>query len=399
LRESLKHWQNALPDMMESHVHVTGERSAALLEVGDVLEIGVLSLDQSLTITGWNAWLESATGKRAADVIGCPLVDVEPDLRPASRTALEQAVNGATVMLSQRLHGYLLAIQPPAGFESVGQMQQSVRILPMFTELGAPCGAVAFIQDVTERVAHEKELQVAMEMAQTANRAKSNFLAAMTHELRTPIGAMSSYADLLAGGLFGEVTETQRTQLLRIKGIASHLLGIVEQILTAARVEAGREQLTLCDADGVQLVREALLAIEPMAAEKGLQLTAQLPSTPIPMRTDAVKVRQIVINLLGNAVKFTRRGSISISVDQPDESRIAMHIADTGPGIAEEDIERIFEPFVQVHRTANRPYEGTGLGLSVSRGIARLLGGDVVVTSEAGAGSTFTAILPLATAG
>ena len=381
--------------MADGQIGFTSDRTAALLEVGDILDIGVMALDRSLTITGWNAWLENATGKRAEDVVGRALLEVEPQMRAIARSAIEQAVNGSTMILSQRLHGFLLEIPAPAGYEHLTHMQQSVRILPLYDDSDAASGAVAFIQDVTERVAHEKELRIAVEMSQSANRAKSDFLAAMSHELRTPIGAMSSYAGLLADGLFGPVGEQQQKQLLRIKTIAGHLLGIVEQILTAARVEAGREQVTLSNVDGISLVRDAILAIEPQVAEKGLVLTVELPAGPIAMHTDEVKVRQIVINLLGNAVKFTSAGSITIRVEQPDAASVALHIADTGIGIGPHDIERIFEPFVQANRSSNRPHEGTGLGLSVSRELARLLGGDLTVKSEFGVGSVFTAVLPV----
>ena len=381
--------------MAARQIGFTSDRSAALLDVGDILDIGVMVLDQSLTIMGWNAWLENATGKRTEDVVGRPLLEVEPQLRSTARSAIEQAVNGSTVILSQPLHGFLLEIAAPPEYQHLTHMQQSVRILPLYDESDVASGAVAFIQDVTERVAREKELQVAIEMSQSANRAKSDFLAAMSHELRTPIGAMSSYAGLLADGLFGPVDQTQNKQLLRIKTIAGHLLGIVEQILTAARVEAGREQVTLANVDAIELVRDAILAIEPQVAEKGLVLNVELPAAPIPMHTDEVKVRQIVINLLGNAVKFTSCGSITIRVEQPDASSVALHIADTGIGIAQRDIERIFEPFVQANRSSNRPHEGTGLGLSVSRELTRLLGGDLTVKSEVGVGSVFTAVLPV----
>ena len=381
--------------MGEARIGFTTDRTAALLEVGDILDIGVMILDHSLIVTGWNAWLENATGKRTEDVVGRSLLEVEPHLRTIARSAIEQAVNGSTVILSQPLHGFLLEVAAPAGYEHLTNMQQSVRILPLYDESDVASGAVAFIQDVTERVAREKELQVAIEASHSANVAKSDFLAAMSHELRTPIGAMSSYAGLLADGLFGPVDQTQQKQLLRIKTIASHLLGIVEQILTAARVEAGREQVTLANVDGIELVRDAILAIEPQVAEKGLVLNVELPAAPIPMHTDEVKVRQIVINLLGNAVKFTSCGSITIRVEQPTESTVALHIADTGIGIAQRDIERIFEPFVQANRSSNRPHEGTGLGLSVSRELTRLLGGDLTVKSEVGVGSTFTAVLPV----
>ena len=382
--------------MSPARIAANDKQAPSLLEMGDVLDVGVLRLDQELIVTGWNAWLEKATGKRAVDVLGRALCEVEPHLRPATQASLKQAVNGATVILSQRLHGFLIDAPAPAGCEQLDRMQQSVRVLPLYHDSGAPCGAVALIQDVSDRVAREEELRAALDQAQLANRAKSDFLAAMSHELRTPIGAITSYADLLADGLFGPVADTQRERLLRIKVVAGHLLGIVEQILTAARVEAGREKVRLGPADGIQIVREAIMAVQPLVETKGLQLHTRLGAESIPMHTDAIKVRQILINLLGNAVKFTDCGSISIDVDlSPDGSRVAFRVADTGVGIAADDLELIFEPFVQVAPSTVRPHEGTGLGLSVSRELTRLLGGDLTVASELGAGSVFTAGLPV----
>ena len=365
-----------------------------LQTLGDVLDVGVLCVDPNLTVTGWNEWLERATGRRASVVVGRPLTEVEPQLRPTSRSALEQAVRGTTVVMSQRLHGYLLPIPLPSGVERFAYMQQSVRILPVFSEDGAERGAAALIQDVTERVTREEELRTAMEAAQIANKVKSDFLASMSHELRTPIGAMSAYADLLTDGIFGEVSEVQREPLMRIKSVGNHLLGIVEQILTFARIEAGRETVHPTDTDAVAITKEAMVAVEPLATRKRLSLACQFATPSIPMRTDAIKLRQILINLLGNAVKFTRTGGISISVSLPTNNAVAFEIRDTGPGIAPQDLERIFDPFTQVSGSLSRSHEGTGLGLSVSRELTRLLGGDIVVKSEVGAGSVFTAILP-----
>jgi signal transduction histidine kinase len=334
------------------------------------------------------------TGKRASSVLGKALSDVEPHLRPTSRSALEQAVRGSTVVMSQRLHGYLIEIPSTLRLDHIAQMQQSVRILPICSEDGEERGAAALIQDVTERVAHEEELRTAMEAAQIANKVKSDFLASMSHELRTPIGAMSAYADLLTDGIFGQVSEAQREPLVRIKSVAKHLLGIVEQILTFARIEAGRETVRPADIDAVAVTKEAVIAVEPLVTRKHLSLTSSFDASSIPMRTDAVKLRQILINLLGNAVKFTQQGTISITVSSPSEETVAFAIRDTGPGIAPDDLTRIFNPFTQVSGSLSRSHEGTGLGLSVSRELTRLLGGDLVVSSEVGVGSVFTAILP-----
>jgi signal transduction histidine kinase len=372
-----------------------------LQEIGNVLDAGVFGVDRDLTITAWNPWLESATGMRAASVIGRSLLEVEPKLRAGSRTAIKRALDGATVVMSQQLHGYLLPMKPPAAHQSFDRMQQSARIIPLYADDGSVYGAVAIINDVTERVARERELRAAMEAAEAANKAKSDFLAAMSHELRTPIGAMSGYAELLAEGIFGAVTPVQRDQLQRIRTVGRHLLTIVEEILTFARIEAGAEQLNIAETNAVELVEEAVMVVEPLAARKGLVINRSVPPNPIPMHADQMKVRQILINLLGNAVKFTEKGSISVEValvPQDDAGcSICFRVADTGSGIPKDDLGRIFEPFVQLDRGAGRVQEGTGLGLSVSRQLARLMSGDLTASSEVGVGTTFTMTLPVVT--
>lgn len=381
--------------MFDGQTHFRAEHASAMQLVGDIFEVGVLEIDRAFIVRGWNHWLEVATGKPAAEVIGKPLTAIDPNLRPGARNALQQGVDGSPAMLSHRLHGYLIDIPTQSGSERYARMQQSARIIPCHDRDGNPSGAVALIQDVTERVAREEDVRDAMEAAQAANQAKSNFLAAMSHELRTPIGAVSAYADLLKDGIFGPVTEQQQEHLGRIKTVAAHLLGIVDEILTFARIEAGREQLRPVDVDGAVLTREAILAVAPLVTKKGLELRTAIPDAPLPMRADPVKVRQILINLLGNAVKFTDRGFVAVSVVPSEDGKtVSFQIADSGAGIAPTDLDRIFEPFVQVGKSYSRAHEGTGLGLSVSRVLARMMGGDLLVQSEMGAGSTFTAVIP-----
>jgi signal transduction histidine kinase len=364
------------------------------LELGDLLDIGVLTVDASLLVTGWNDWLRRTTGKSATSVLGRPLAEVEPSIRPTALAAIRRAVAGSTVMLSHAFHEYLLEVKTPAGFDRMERMQQNVRILPLSPSGAEPTGATIFIEDVTERVARELELRAAVDVAERANEAKSQFFTAMSHELRTPIGAMSGYADLIAEELFGPVTSAQREHLLRIKTVASHLQHIVNEILSFSRAEAGREELNLSDADAALLAREALVAVEPLATQKGLSVRTKIPNECIMMRTDQVKVRQILINLLGNAIKFTDRGWIEIDISLSDGGdAIAFSVADTGSGIAPADLGKIFDPFTRVVRT-HQSKPGTGLGLAVSRSFARLLGGDIAVESEQGVGSRFTATIP-----
>ena len=369
-------------------------RAEAMAEIGNLLGLGVLTVDTTLTVTGWNDWLERATGKPRANVLGRPLGEVEPTLRPAAIAAFDRAIQGSVVVMSQALHEYLLEAPAPGGFEHLGRMRQSVRILPLRDEASQSLGATAFIEDVTERVAREADLRAAAEAAQRADEAKSKFFTSMSHELRTPIGAIAGYADLLASGMFGSVTETQSERLTRIKTVASHLQHIVDDVLSFARIGAGREEAELTDGDAIALAREALIAVEPLAVKKGLAVRSRLPADRIPIRTDQVKVRQILINLLGNAIKFTERGSIELEVSLVDEGRtVAFSVLDTGPGISQANLAGIFDPFTRVPNR-DRPKPGTGLGLAVSRGLARLLGGDISVTSEVGVGSRFTARVP-----
>lgn len=373
---------------------LSATQSDVMAQLGGLLNVGVLVVDEQLQITGWNDWLHRATGHAPESVIGRPLPEVEPTLRPAAIAAFQRAIDGAVVVMSQALHGYLIAAPPPPDHEQMHHMQQSVRILPLVDATTGSRGAAAFIEDVTERVARMEALKVALEEAQSANHAKSSFLTAMSHELRTPIGAVSGYADLLAQEVFGPISDVQRTHLDRIKGVASHLLNIVDEILNFARLNAKREEPVLQDTDACRLGADALVAVEPLAVKKGLTIAMRQSAPSIPMRTDVVKIRQILINLLGNAVKFTEHGSIELEVTAIDGDRaVAFTVIDTGPGIPPADLQRIFDPFVQLKSSNAKPV-GTGLGLAVSLELARLLGGNITVTSEVGVGSRFHTVIP-----
>lgn len=376
--------------MLNTASFVDGLGRSDMHGIADALDAGIVGVDEQLRITAWNRWMEDTTGQSAKTAIGRSLGDVVPGLRTSAITALHRAIGGATVVMSHRLHGYFIDL--PTEHPAFDRMQQSARILPLADDRRGRRGAVAIIHDVTERVARENELRDAMELAQQANRAKSEFLAAMSHELRTPIGAMTGYAELLAEGIYGPVSDTQRTQLARIKTVGGHLLSIVEEILSLARLEAGREVLRCTAVDAANIVREAVIAVEPLVTAKGLSLDVHLPQQAVEMHTDAVKVRQILINLLGNATKFTDCGGISVAVSTTDAGPVAFSIQDTGPGISEADQSRFFEPFVQAGKPGTGG--GTGLGLAVSRNLARLLGGDLAVESTVGIGSIFTATLP-----
>jgi PAS domain S-box-containing protein len=243
--------------------------------------------------------------------------------------------------------------------------------------------------------------------ADEANRAKSDFLATMTHELRTPINAIVGYTELLAMGLSGPVTDGQRTQLGRIRASSTHLLGLVNDVLDLAKVEAGQMTVARERGRAREAVDAAISLIRPQALERGVAVPECCDGEPdVPYVGDEHRVRQIVLNLLSNAVKFTERGGrVAVRCETADRPGSGVRVSgagpwttvtvtDTGIGIAPEQIAAMFEAFVQAEAGHTRTQGGTGLGLAISRRLARLMRGDLTAESQPGQGSTFTLWLP-----
>jgi len=285
---------------------------------------------------------------------------------------------------------------------------RSALVVPMIAR-GRTLGALTLISTSTGRRYGELDQALAMELATraaiaidnaqlyrsalAASDAKSSFLATMSHELRTPLNAIIGYQSLLAEGIDGSLNAPQLAQLARIRAGADHLLGLIDEVLTFSRLEAGKEVVRRADVQLGSIVTEALTMVTPLADSKGLHLRNETMDAQLV--TDSGKVRQIIINLLSNAIKFSDRGEIVVRSRVNGES-VAVSIVDDGIGIAAENLDRIFDPFWQVEqRSTTRRVGGTGLGLSVSRSLARLLGGDVTVASTVEKGSTFTLTLPV----
>jgi PAS domain S-box-containing protein len=241
------------------------------------------------------------------------------------------------------------------------------------------------------------ELEQRRREAEDANRVKSEFLAAMSHELRTPLNAIGGYTELLSMGIQGPVTGDQRAALERIQRSQQHLLGLINDILNFSRMEAGEVTYARDHVPVGPTVRNAAQMVSISAETRGIALeVADGPETTAV--ADASKVDQILLNLLSNAIKFTEPGGRVTLEHGAESGRAVVRVRDTGIGIAPDQLESVFEPFVQVGRSLTRPAEGTGLGLAISRQLARAMGGDVTAESTEGVGSVFTLTLPLAPA-
>jgi PAS domain S-box-containing protein len=288
---------------------------------------------------------------------------------------------------------------------------------------GEPSAVVSVIHDLTqvvenERLARElKELNEQLEdrirlatleleernrrlewqsrELEKASRLKSEFLASMSHELRTPINAVLGYTSLMREEIYGELTDKQKNALNKINTASQHLLDLINDILDLSKIEAGKMPVYLEEVPLRQILGELAEAVDPLVREKQLEFHLEVDDGVPPLFTDRTKLKQILLNLLSNAVKFTSVGAVKLIGERISESRIRITVEDTGIGIKEEDLEKIFEDFRQVDQSPTREYGGTGLGLSITRKLISLLNGTIEVESMYGGGSRFSIDLPI----
>lgn len=262
------------------------------------------------------------------------------------------------------------------------------------TELEAAGEELRVINE--DLLARNEEAEHLRAAAEEANQAKSTFLAVMSHELRTPLNAIAGYAEILEMGIHGPITDAQRETLGRIIRSQRHLLRLINDVLNLARIEAGRVDYAVEEVKVAEIVAGVTPMIEPQFASKGISFAVDVPRGLV-VRADREKTEQILLNLLGNAVKFTPSGG-RVVVDAASRAempaRVQLQVSDTGIGISPEKLGTVFQPFVQVDVSRTRAAEGSGLGLAISRDLARGMGGDLTARSSPGEGSTFTLVLP-----
>jgi signal transduction histidine kinase len=322
------------------------------------------------------------------------------------------AVRRGELALTSPLSGEAIPVEAIAGrvMSDTGELTAVVTILHdrrealekahLFEQLKSGADELQMrVQQATTELATQNELlrRQAIELEQ-ASRLKSQFLANMSHEFRTPLNAILGYTHMLLQGVSGELTPQVKRQLQRIDSNGRHLLTIINEILDITRIEAGKMPMQISEFDLNELVPEVMTELDPVIARSRLRVGVRLSLSGQPpiVHSDRQKVKQIVVNLLSNALKFTHQGSIEVGVRlHADERTASVSVTDTGIGIAPEHQERIFEDFRQVDEAPSRQYGGTGLGLAICRRLAHALRGRISVESHMGKGSTFTLTIPV----
>ena len=320
----------------------------------------------------------------------------------------EQRYRGE-IQLSDPITGRALPVEGVAGtiLSEQGELMWVVTILHDMTEAiekarlfeqlkQASAELERKVQEATAELADQNELLRRQHIAlEQASALKSQFLANMSHEFRTPLNAILGYTHMLLNGVTGPVSDQQRKSLTRIDSNSRHLLALINDILDITRIEAGRMPLNLSTFRFPELVNEVMSELEPIIKRSNLVVSARMPRALPSLKSDRQKVKQIVLNLLSNALKFTPAGSVTISATHNGKNRfVDIAVTDTGVGIPPDDQVKVFEDFRQLDSSPARGYGGTGLGLSICRRLSQMLGGTIELESEPGRGSTFTLRLP-----
>jgi signal transduction histidine kinase len=374
-----------------------------------VAEIADWAVIYSIDDTGAPRWLDVAHRDPAkAPLVGeLQRAEIDPD---GTHPVLDVLRTGKPMLVKAVSDEWLQSVTQDAQHLAIVRElgAASFMIVPILARHQA-LGAIALVSARSERQFDEQDLALAediaaraalavanarlYEEARRANKMKSDFLAVLSHDLRTPLTAIIGYVDLMQMGVPDPLPDATRQRLQRIRTSATHLLYLLNELLIYARLDAGRDEMRLREVDVREICRDAAAVAEPLALERQLRFHLDLPENPVILQTDPDKLRQVLVNLVGNGVKYTQQGEVCVELRDMGEQRAAIRVRDTGVGIAEQHLQHIFEPFWQVNPTRHTTDGGTGLGLSVVRRLVQLLGGDVSVESELGKGSTFTVTL------
>jgi PAS domain S-box-containing protein len=271
-----------------------------------------------------------------------------------------------------------------------------VRISPLHDQRKRLTGRLMVLRDITERKQKEEALALARDQALAASRLKTELLAKVSHELRTPLSAILGFTEMLEVGVYGSLSQKQRQATAEITGSTFYLINLVNELLDQAQLDAGKLKLNLNFFAPADLLQSIMSKMKVLAQAKGLILTTTIaPDMPARLCGDQARIQQILVNLVGNAIKFTSTGTVQVSLYQPDPAHWAIQVSDTGPGIPSQAQTDIFEPFSQVDGSMTRRHTGTGLGLSIVKQLVILMDGQITLKSKVGEGSTFLILFPL----
>ena len=367
---------------------------ARIRKIVDIALDAVVTIDDRGVVTGWNPQAEQIFGWQSGEVIGQSLTNtiIPPRYREAHERGLRHyAQTGTGSVLNKR-------IEITALDRTGREFPIELSITPM--HLDGKTIFSAFLRDITERKQAEDELRRAQTAAESASRAKTEFLANMSHELRTPLNAIVGTSDLL---LKTSLTSEQRQCALMSQRSSQALLRLVNDVLDLAKIEAGTVRVESAPFDLKELLERTMRLMELRQHRRDVALTLTMAAdVPAQLEGDGFRLQQILLNLLGNALKFTDRGSVSLTVSRDtapaQRPHLRFEVGDTGIGIPADRLDHIFDRFTQVDSGDSRKYGGTGLGLSICKQLTQLMEGTIQVASELGKGSTFTVTLPFSTA-
>ncbi len=338
----------------------------------------IVLINRNADVTGWNPAAERLFGYRADEAIGRNLDTL---IAKDEKLYQEAVAYSQQAIAENRLHVITRRTRKDSTMVDVEVMG-----LPVYVD-GTHTGFIAIYHDISELLRARQE-------AIRANEAKSVFLANMSHELRTPLNAIIGFTRIVQRKGKDTLPQAQLDNLDKVQVSAEHLLSLINSVLDISKIEAGRMDVKLSSFQIKPLIEMALMTTQPLIRQDKVQVVSEIPPNLPAIYSDQEKLKQILLNLLGNSAKFTTKGMIKVSAKHLDSS-IALVVRDSGIGISPSAMEQIFEEFQQGDSSTTRQYGGTGLGLSISRSLARLLGGELTAESEQGSGSTFTLTIPL----
>jgi PAS domain S-box-containing protein len=387
---------NAMLQSLQDAQRVQKESEARYRALVEVSPDAILVTNRGKILFN-NTGAERLFGAPAGGLLGTPLRErIHPDSRGKLQVQLGGIDPQSTLAGSAITVGFSRMTE--AQILTLDERVVDVELVSVVIDyLGSPA-VQAIVRDATDRKRTERELERAKEAAEAANAAKSAFLANMSHELRTPLNAIIGYSEMLEEEARDGGQHALIPDLRNVQTAGRHLLTLINDLLDLSRIEAGKLELQLetCDVRG--LVREVAATVHPLAEKNGNTVRVVCPETLDPMMVDPMRLRQVLLNLLGNAAKFTEKGEVLLEVerlDDADEAWIAFRVRDSGIGMSPEQMDRLFQTFSQADPSTTRKYGGSGLGLAISRRLCRMMGGDVTVESRPGQGSVFTVRLPV----